>query len=97
MSRLQAWTNGKLASMAQGLDAEVLQMPGEEALAPRPRRRLLLGQRQERARAQVFDVPDALRASVKVALVEDVHCGASGRVQRLARLARLERGAGERE
>ena len=51
----------------------------------------------ERARAQVFDVPDALRASVKVALVEDVHCGASGRVQRLARLARLERGAGERE
>ena len=64
---------GQVASTAQGLDAEVLQMPGEEALAPRPRRRLLLGQRQERARAQVFDVPDALRASVKVALVEDVH------------------------
>ena len=57
------------------LDAEALQPPGEEALAPRPSRRLLLllGQRQESARAQVFDGPDALRASVKVALVEDVH------------------------
>ena len=57
------------------LDAEALEPLGEEALAPRPSRRLLLllGQRQESARAQVFDGPDALRASVKVALVEDVH------------------------
>ena len=52
---------------SEGLDAEALQPPGEEALAPRPSRRLLLllGQRQESARAQVFDAPD------EVAVVDD--------------------------